>query len=97
MPIRVVVFDVNETLSDMSPLADRFVGIGAPAHLARVWFASLLRDGFALTSVGETAPFSELGQEGLRVLLHDVPSVADRTPPSSTSCPASPNWACTPM
>jgi 2-haloacid dehalogenase len=77
MPIRVVVFDVNETLSDMSPLADRFVGIGAPAHLARVWFASLLRDGFALTTVGETAPFSELGQEGLRVLLQDVPSVAD--------------------
>jgi hypothetical protein len=53
------------------------VRIVAPAHLARVWFASLLRDGFALTSVGETAPFSELGQEGLRVLLQDVPSVAD--------------------
>jgi 2-haloacid dehalogenase len=77
MPIRVVVFDVNETLSDMSPLAERFVEIGTPAHLARAWFASLLRDGFALTSLGEIAPFSELGREGLLLLLQDQPSVTD--------------------
>jgi len=43
----VVVFDVNETLSDMSPIAERFTDIGAPAHLAKLWFATLLRDGFA--------------------------------------------------
>nr|MBA3431438.1 haloacid dehalogenase [Actinomycetota bacterium] len=29
----VVVFDVNETLSDMEPLRTRFVDIGAPGHL----------------------------------------------------------------
>ena len=46
----VLLFDVNETLSNMSPMASRFVDVGAPAHLAATWFASLLRDGFALTA-----------------------------------------------
>lgn len=67
---RVVVFDVNETLSDMGPIAARFVDVGAPAHLAATWFASLLRDGFALTAAGGTAPFARLGAGALRVALH---------------------------
>ena len=53
----VILFDVNETLSDMSPLASRFVDAGAPAHLAATWFAALLRDGFALTAAGSTPTF----------------------------------------
>lgn len=47
----LLVFDVNETLSDMSPMGQRFEDVGAPAHLAKTWFAVLLRDGFALTAV----------------------------------------------
>ena len=37
-----MLFDVNETLSDMSPIGQRFVDVGAPAHLAATWFAALL-------------------------------------------------------
>ncbi len=65
----VIVFDVNETLSDMSPLADRFAEAGAPASLAKLWFATLLRDGFALTAVGDNSAFAEIGAEALRGLL----------------------------
>ena len=65
----VVVFDVNETLSDMAPLADRFEDVGAPAHLAALWFAELLRDGFALTVNGASESFATLGAEGLRARL----------------------------
>ena len=65
----VIVFDVNETLSDMSPLADRFAETGAPAALAKLWFATLLRDGFALTAAGDTRAFAEIGTEALRGLL----------------------------
>ena len=68
----VIVFDVNETLSDMGPMADRFTDIGAPAHLAQLWFATLLRDGFALTAAGASRPFAELGADALRTLLHGV-------------------------
>jgi 2-haloacid dehalogenase len=65
----VIVFDVNETLSDMSPLADRFAETGAPASLAKLWFATLLRDGFALTAAGDNSSFAEIGAEALRGLL----------------------------
>jgi len=68
-----IVFDVNETLSDMSPMAKRFVDVGAPAHLAATWFAALLRDGFALTAAGGTAPFAQLGAGVLRAVLGGLP------------------------
>ena len=65
----VVVFDVNETLSDMAPMGHRFADIGAPELLAKLWFASLLRDGFALTAAGGQETFASLGREVLRTLL----------------------------
>lgn len=68
----VLIFDVNETLSDMSVLSRRFEEVGAPAHVARTWFAGLLRDGFALTAVGASAPFAEVAAESLRVSLHGL-------------------------
>jgi 2-haloacid dehalogenase len=70
----LLVLDVNETLSDMAPMGDRFEDVGLPASLAKTWFASLLRDGFAVTAAGGTEKFAHLGAEGLRVLLagHDL-------------------------
>ncbi|MBA3294276.1 MAG: haloacid dehalogenase type II, partial [Geodermatophilaceae bacterium] len=44
----LLVFDVNETLSDLAPLAAAFTAVGAPGHLVDHWFSSVLRDGFAL-------------------------------------------------
>src|SRR5436309_623934 len=67
--ISIVVFDVNETLSDMTPMGQRFADLGLPEHLAKLWFASLLRDGFALTASGDHELFSVLGRETLRSLL----------------------------
>lgn len=69
----VILFDVNETLSNMSPMASRFVDVGAPAHLAATWFAALLRDGFALTAAGTTAPFAQLGLGVLHASLGGLP------------------------
>ena len=59
----VIVFDVNETLSDLSPLGARFVEVGASASAAPLWFASVLRDGFALTAAGENPPFAGVARE----------------------------------
>jgi 2-haloacid dehalogenase len=66
----LIVFDVNETLSDMSRIGERFVEVGAPAHLAKVWFAGLLRDGFALAASGDFARFGAIGNDLLRDVLH---------------------------
>lgn len=68
----VVVFDVNETLSDMAPMAARFEEIGAPALMATTWFAEVLRDGFALTAVDASTSFARIAADALRVSLHDV-------------------------
>lgn len=69
----LIVFDVNETLSDMSPMAERFADVGAPASLAKAWFAGLLRDGFSLTAVGVNESFAALATEALRVVLDGHP------------------------
>ena len=68
----LILFDVNETLSDMSPMAKRFEDVGAPAHLARTWFAGLLRDGFALAAAGASAPFAQLAADALRLDLDGI-------------------------
>jgi 2-haloacid dehalogenase len=65
----ILIFDVNETLSDMSPLADSFARVGLGSGAVEPWFASLLRDGFALTSVGVNPRFADLASETLRVRL----------------------------
>lgn len=70
--LSVIVFDVNETLSDMSPMGDLFAEVGAPAHLAKLWFATLLRDGFALAAAGGKGTFADIGAEALRGLLVGV-------------------------
>lgn len=70
--IQVIVFDVNETLSDLAPMSRRFADIGAPELLAKVWFASLLRDGFALAAGDGYAPFADIADGVLRTVLADV-------------------------
>ena len=69
----VVVFDVNETLSDLSALPAKFTQTGAPAFLAKVWFAGLLRDGFALAAAGNNEKFARIAAESLRGMLQDTP------------------------
>lgn len=68
----VVVFDVNETLSDMAPMGRRFTDLGAPEHLARLWFATVVRDGFALTAAGRSSTFAEIARGVLCNLLADA-------------------------
>src|SRR3954449_12556237 len=68
----VIVFDVNETLSDLSPLGARFLEVGASASAASYWFASVLRDGFALTAMGENPTFAGVARELLLCQLSEA-------------------------
>jgi 2-haloacid dehalogenase len=61
----LIVFDVNETLSDMEPIRARLAELGAPPGLADSWFPSTLRDGFALTAAGSYAPFAAIARTHL--------------------------------
>lgn len=70
---RVLVFDVNGTLSDLTGLRRCFTAAGAPAELAPTWFAGVLRDGFALTVAGAPARFADVATAGLRAVLAAEP------------------------
>ncbi|MEU0969521.1 haloacid dehalogenase type II [Streptomyces sp. NPDC005917] len=66
---QVIVFDVNETLSDLGSLGNRFEDIGVPGYLMPGWFAGVLRDGFALTAAGGYADFGAVAEDGVRAVL----------------------------
>lgn len=66
--IDAVVFDVNETLFSLDRLRPAFVEVGLDPGLVPLWFARLLRDGFALTAMGRYAPFADLAADALRSL-----------------------------
>jgi 2-haloacid dehalogenase len=68
----VAILDVNETLSDLAPLAGRFEEVGAPRDLLATWFAATLRDGIALAASGRYAAFPEVARAALRPLLARV-------------------------
>lgn len=69
----IIVFDVNETLSDLEPLRSRFTDVGAPAGLLDTWFAGTLRDGFGLAAAGTSARFLDIARGVLAGLLSGVP------------------------
>jgi 2-haloacid dehalogenase len=71
----VIALDVNETLSDLEPLSSRFEAVGAPRHLRATWFASTLRDGFALTAAGGYADFEQVAHAALRSILRGEPGL----------------------
>jgi 2-haloacid dehalogenase len=69
----VIVLDVNETLSDLRPLAERFAEVGAGPGASDAWFAATLRDGFALSIADARPVFDDVAREAARMLLSRCP------------------------
>lgn len=66
--MRLLVFDVNETLFGLDPVASALASVGLdPSHL-ELWFARVLRDGFAVALAGGLATFPDLARHHTRVL-----------------------------
>lgn len=75
--MRLVVLDVNETLFGLDPVASAFASAGLdPAHL-ELWFARVLRDGFAVGLAGGLATFPDLARHHVRVLAEQRGLVVD--------------------
>lgn len=91
---RLIMFDVNETLSDMSVLAGRFAELGLSQQLAPTWFAGLLRDGFALTVTGENPDFADVASDSL-VSLRQLREFQRSRRASSASWARSCSFRCT--
>ena len=69
-----VAFDVVETLFSLDPVRERLVDAGLPRSILPFWFATFIRDAFALDATGIYKPFKEVAAASLEVLLtsHDV-------------------------
>jgi 2-haloacid dehalogenase len=74
-----VIFDVNETLFSLDRLRPAFTDIGLDPELVPLWFARVLRDGFALTAIGGFRPFTAVAAETLRGLDERVDDAAVAT------------------
>ena len=66
-----LAFDVVETLFSLDAVARRLAQVGAPEGAPDLWFARLLRDGFALAASGDYRPFREVAASSLRAVLPD--------------------------
>jgi 2-haloacid dehalogenase len=69
MTVEGLVLDVNETLFSLAPLATRFGEAGLGDGQMDVWFARVLRDGFALAATDEAEAFPAIAAHHLRVLF----------------------------
>jgi 2-haloacid dehalogenase len=69
MPERpIIVFDVNETLLDLSAIRPTFDRIFNDPAAMRLWFAGLITYSEALTLSGVYVPFTDIGGAVLRML-----------------------------
>lgn len=74
---KVVVFDVLETLLDLSPLAARLEQVGQSGSLLGPWFMRFQRDAMALTLAGDAAPFEPVARQALRTETQHTVTEAD--------------------
>lgn len=57
-----VLLDVNETLFALSGLRPAFEQAGVPVEQMPLWFARVLRDGFAMAAAGDFATFDDVAR-----------------------------------
>jgi 2-haloacid dehalogenase len=69
--VEAVALDVDETLFSLARLRPAFDTVGLEPDLVPLWFARVLRDGFALTVLGGYRPFADLAGDALRGLAPD--------------------------
>jgi 2-haloacid dehalogenase len=78
MAIQGVVFDVFGTLFQIAPLGERLADAGLGSGLLGLWFARVLRDGFALQAAGTYQEFDEVAASALETLLAESGKEPDR-------------------
>lgn len=67
----VLAFDVIETMFPLEPLKTELESAGLSGSLLPLWFARILRDGFALDSAGRFTDFKTVASSALRVLMDE--------------------------
>jgi 2-haloacid dehalogenase len=66
--LKCLLFDVNETLLDLSSLDSLFDNLFADAKLKQAWFAQLLQSSMVVTMTGQYRDFGVLAEDALMML-----------------------------
>jgi 2-haloacid dehalogenase len=66
--LSLIVFDVNETLLDLTTLEPTFERIFGDKGAMRLWFANLIMYSSALTVAGCYVPFTDIGSAVMKML-----------------------------
>ncbi len=67
--VDAVAFDIIGTTFSLERLREELRRHGVPGHTLEIWYASMLRDAFALAVTGRFRPFREVGIAALKPLL----------------------------
>lgn len=68
-PIKAVAFDVIGTTFSLKPMRGRLAALGLPSSALELWFATALRDAFALAASGSFQPFAAILEAALDQVL----------------------------
>ncbi|KAK9846088.1 hypothetical protein WJX84_012441, partial [Apatococcus fuscideae] len=69
---KAVLFDVNETLISLQPLADAMEQVGLKAAQLECWFAKVLRDGISAAAAGKLVPLKQIGSYHVKLMLSET-------------------------
>lgn len=64
----VLLFDVNETLLDLAPLAESINAVLLDEHAAKLWFTTMLQYSLAMTVSDQHAALPEIGAAVLQMM-----------------------------
>jgi len=67
-PLPLIVFDVNETLLDLTTMEPTFERIFHEKNVMRLWFSNLILYSEALTLANRYVPFTDIGSAVLKML-----------------------------
>lgn len=72
-PVRptVLLFDVNETLLDLTPLADSINAVLLDEHAAKLWFTTMLQYSLVMTVSEQHAALPEIGAAVLQMMARN--------------------------
>jgi 2-haloacid dehalogenase len=94
---RVQLFDVNETLLDLTAMDPHFQRILGDAGVRRAWFNQMISSALVSTVTGAYRQFGALAMAALEMTAEQAGTqLADgdrrRSPPSCGGCPPIPRW-----
>ena len=60
--IKLIIFDVNETMFSLNSIEEYFLKLGLPKYSASLWFSNVLKEGFANSCIGNFHNFKKIAE-----------------------------------